>query len=96
MAHLENILKKPLITEKTSYAGEKHNRYGFIVDSKATKPQIRQAVEKLYDVKVMDIKTHLAPGKLKRVGMRVKKTTKIKKALVKLKDGQKIEFFKGI
>jgi len=96
MAHLEDILKKPLITEKTSILGEKSNKYGFIVDLKANKNQIRNAVETLYDVKVVSIRTSILPGKLKRAGRFVKKTTKSKKAYIKLAEGQKIEFFKGV
>lgn len=96
MAHITEIIIKPLITEKTSVATDQYNRYGFVVQTWANKNQIRDAVEKLYDVKVLDIKTNVAPGKLRRFGMAVKKTSKVKKAFVRLKDGQKIEFFKGI
>jgi large subunit ribosomal protein L23 len=96
MAHLEEIIKKPLITEKASFSTEKFNRYGFIVNNKANKNQIKNAVEKLYDVKVLNIKTNIAPGKIKRSGKGVKKTGKIKKAFVQLEQGQKIEFFKGV
>jgi len=96
MAHLEDILKKPLITEKTSILGEKSNKYGFIVDLKANKNQIKNAVETLYDVKVVSIRTSILPGKLKRAGRFVKKTTKSKKAYIELAEGQKIEFFKGV
>lgn len=96
MAHITEIIVKPLITEKTSVATDKYNRYGFVVQTWANKNQIRDAVEKLYDVKVLDIKTNVAPGKLRRFGTAVKKTSKVKKAFVRLKDGQKIEFFKGI
>ena len=94
--HLENVLKKPLITEKASLTTEKYNRYGFVVDLKANKNQIKMAVEKLYDVKVLDVKTSIAPGKQKRFGKVVKKTSKSKKAFVQLGEGQRIEFFKGV
>lgn len=96
MAHLEEIIFKPLITEKASVQTEKTNRYGFQVALKANKNQIRMAVEKLYDVKVLDVKTNILPGKLKRTGKSVKKSPKIKKAFVQLKEGQRIEFFKGV
>jgi large subunit ribosomal protein L23 len=96
MAQLEEVLKKPLITEKTSIIGEKTNRYGFVVDLKANKNQIRAAIETLYDVKVLNIKTSIMPGKIKRAGKTVKKTSKTKKAYVQLAEGQKIEFFKGV
>ena len=96
MAQLENVLVRPLITEKASFASEKYNRFGFVVDLKANKHQIKEAVEKLYDVKVLDVKTSIAAGKPKRFGRVVKKTPKTKKAYVQLGEGQKIEFFKGV
>ncbi|MCF8059092.1 MAG: 50S ribosomal protein L23 [Bacteriovoracaceae bacterium] len=96
MAQLEEILKKPLITEKTSIIGEKTNRYGFVVDLKANKNQIKTAIETLYDVKVLNVKTSILPGKIKRAGKTVKKTSKTKKAYIQLAEGQKIEFFKGV
>ncbi len=96
MAYLEDVLVKPLITEKASSASEKYNRYGFVVDLKANKHQVKLAVEKLYDVKVLDVKTNVTPGKPKRFGKVTKKTPKIKKAYVQLGEGQKIEFFKGV
>jgi large subunit ribosomal protein L23 len=96
MAHLEEIILKPLITEKSSWAVEKHNRYGFEVLVASSKNQIKQAVEKLYDVKVINVKTCIVAGKTKRFGKAVKKTSKRKKAFVQLEDGQKIEFFKSV
>ena len=96
MAKLENILKKALITEKNSLASEKHNRYGFAVDLRSNKNQVKQAVETLYNVKVLNIKTSILPGKTKRRGAKTYKTSKTKKAFVQLKEGQKIELFKGV
>jgi len=96
MAQLENVLKKPLITEKTSIISEETNRYGFVVELKASKNQIKTAVESLYDVKVLNVKTSILPGKVKKAGKTVKKTSKTKKAYVQLAEGQKIEFFKGV
>jgi len=96
MAQLEEVLKKPLITEKTSIIGEGSNKYGFVVDLKANKNQIKKAIETLYDVKVLNVRTSILPGKLKKAGRFVKKTQKTKKAYVQLAEGQKIEFFKGV
>jgi large subunit ribosomal protein L23 len=93
---IQDVLLKPLITEKASSASDKFNRFGFLVALDANKNQIKSAVEKLYDVKVLNIKTCINPGKLVRAGKSVKKTPKSKKAFVQLKDGQKIEFFKGV
>ncbi|EQC48822.1 ribosomal protein L23 [Bacteriovorax sp. BSW11_IV] len=94
--HLEEVIVKPLITEKSSVANETFNRFGFVVNLKANKNQIKEAVEKLYNVKVLNVKTNIAPGKMKRAGKGVSKTSKIKKAYVQLGEGQKIEFFKGV
>lgn len=94
--HIENIIKMPLITEKSSAQAEKLGSYGFKVDAKANKNQIKLAIEKFYNVKVVRIRTNITPGKLKRVGKNITKTPKIKKAYVNLAEGQKIEFFKGV
>jgi large subunit ribosomal protein L23 len=96
MSDITNILVKPLITEKASKASEKYNRYGFVVATDANKNQIKEAVEKLYDVKVLKIVTNVRPGKTKRRGASTFKTTKVKNAYVQLSEGQKIEFFKGV
>jgi large subunit ribosomal protein L23 len=94
--HLEEIILKPLITEKTSVATDKYNKFAFCVHPKANKNQIKQAIEKLYDVRVLNVNTNITPGKLKRVGSTIKKSSKVKKAFVELAEGQKIEFFKGV
>ncbi len=94
--HLENVIKSPLITEKSSHAAEKNDSYGFKVDPKANKNQIKRAIEKFYNVKVVKVRTNITPGKLKRVGKGISKSSKVKKAYVNLAEGQKIEFFKGI
>lgn len=93
---LEQIIIRPLITEKSSVATEKFNRYGFEVAVGSNKNQIKNAVEAIYEVKVLDIKTSILPGKTKRVGKSTKKSSKTKKAFVTLQEGQKIEFFKGV
>jgi large subunit ribosomal protein L23 len=92
----EDVLIQPLITEKTAKSSDKNNYYGFQVALKANKNQIKEAVESLYDVKVLGVKTSIRPGKMKRVGRNISKTGKTKKALVQLSEGQSIEFFKGI
>jgi large subunit ribosomal protein L23 len=96
MAQLENVIVKPLLTEKASLATEQFNRYGFVVQLKSSKHQIKAAVEKLYDVKVLNIKTNITPGKLRKFGRHVSKSGKVKKAFIQIESGQKIEFFKGI
>ncbi len=96
MLGLEKVLIKPLLTEKTSKETEAFNRYAFVVDIKSNKNQIKSAVEKFFDVKVVSVRTSTLPGKTKRAGKGYKKTANSKKAYVQLQDGQKIEFFKGI
>ncbi len=96
MLTLENVLVKPLLTEKSSKETETFNRYAFVVNVKSNKNQIKSAVEKFFDVKVVSVRTSVLPGKTKRAGKGYKKTASQKKAYVQLQDGQKIEFFKGI
>ena len=96
MLGLENVLIKPLLTEKTSKETELFNRYAFMVSIKSNKNQIKSAVEKFFNVKVLNVRTSVLPGKTKRAGKGHKKTANSKKAYVQLHDGQKIEFFKGI
>lgn len=94
--HVEQVLIKPLLTEKSSMETESTNRYAFQVQRKANKYQIKQAVEQLFDVKVIKVSTAVMPGKVKRFGRHLKKTTSSKKAYVQIQDGQKLELFKGI
>ena len=93
---MKNIIIKPLITEKATLAQEKHNRYSFVVNLKSNKNILKNEIETLYNVKVVSIKTSILPGKVKRVGKSVKKTSKIKKAFVTLDAGQEIKFFTGV
>jgi large subunit ribosomal protein L23 len=94
--HIEQILIKPLLTEKTSTETENTNRYVFKVQPKANKYQIKDAVEKLFDVKVVNVKTAILPGKVKRTAKGTKKTSSWKKAYIQIAEGQKLELFKGI
>lgn len=94
--HIEEVLIKPLLTEKSSLETENNNRYVFKVQRKANKYQIKDAVEKLFDVKVTNVKTAVMPGKVKRVGRHTGKTSNWKKAYVQVQDGQKIELYKGL
>ena len=93
---LENIIVKPLITEKATSMAESQNRYTFLVNLKSNKHQIKRAVETFYDVQVLNVKTSIRPGKSKRIGRFVKKTSKSKKAFVQLKEGNKIKVFDGV
>ncbi len=94
------VIIKPILTEKMTIQGEKLNRYGFIVDRKANKLQIKAAVEAMYNVVVTDVNTMNRMGKVKsrytKAGLLVGRTNNIKKAIVTLKDGDKIDFYSNI
>jgi large subunit ribosomal protein L23 len=95
-----SILKKPLITEKSTRLGEKLNQFGFVVAKDATKPEIKSAVEKMYGVNVVNISTAVYAGKSKsrltKKGYFTGRRASYKKAFVTLKEGQKIDFFANI
>jgi large subunit ribosomal protein L23 len=95
-----DILVKPLVTEKMTDQAERFNRYGFVVDRRATKPQIKKAVESLYDVTVDTVNTMVYGGKVKsrytKGGVITGKTNSYKKAIVTLADGESIDFYSNI
>ncbi len=95
-----NILLKPIVTEKMTKDGDKFNRYGFVVDKSANKIQIRKAVEELYGVTVESVNTIRYGGKVKtrntKSGLLVGKTAAVKKAVVTLAEGNKIDFYSNI
>lgn len=95
-----NILLKPIVTEKMTGQGDKHNRYGFIVAKSANKLQIRKAVEDLYGVTVDSVNTMRYGGKVKtrntKSGLLVGKSNSTKKAIVTLAEGNKIDFYSNI
>ena len=94
------ILIKPIITEKMTSLAEKLNRYGFVVDRSANKVQIRQAVEKMYGVKVESVNTQQYVGKVKTRnttrGVAVGRVNRSKRAFVTLKNGEAIDFYASI
>ncbi len=85
------IIKKPLITEKSTRLQDSQNKYCFLVDKKANKVQIREAVERIFNVKVLSVNTMVRKGKMKRVGLNVGKGSDWKRAIVTLKQGHRIE-----
>jgi len=93
---LYQIIKRPLITEKSTLAREESSKYLFEVDRRANKIEIGQAVEKLFKVKVLDVRVMNVQGKSKRVGKNIGRTQDWKKAIVKLVPGNKIEIFEGV
>lgn len=93
MRPLHLIIKKPLITEKSSLQKEVGQVVTFEVSLDANKIEIKQAVEKAFDVKVKNVNTSLVAGKVKRVGRQFGKRSNWKKAFVTLKEGSSIDFF---
>lgn len=91
-----HIIKRPLITEKGMRSTEDHNIVVFQVDRHANKVLIRQAVESLFQVKVLEVNTLNVRGKKKRVRMREGKKPDWKKAYVTLREGDSITFFEGV
>jgi large subunit ribosomal protein L23 len=97
----KRVLHRPYVTEKTTRQMEE-GKYSFVVDLKATKPEIRNAVEERYEgVKVADVRTQVVPGKRRRQfrqgNMIEGRTSGFKKAIVQLDpDGKQIDFFEGI
>jgi large subunit ribosomal protein L23 len=89
------IIKRPLVTEKSTRLKEAANQIAFVVDPRANKVQIRQAVEKLFKVKVKTVRTMNLAGKQKRMGRFLGWKSDWKKAIVTLQEGERIEFFEG-
>lgn len=95
MKELYGIIKSPIVTEKSTDLKEKKNQIVFEVDRRANKIEIRQAIEKLFKVKVTDVRTINFLGKTRRVGRHIGKKPDWKKAIVTLKEGDSIDFFEG-
>ncbi|MBE6139415.1 MAG: 50S ribosomal protein L23 [Firmicutes bacterium] len=91
MNNYRDVIKAPIITEKSATLSENGNVITLSVDPKANKTQIKQAVEKIFDVKVEKVNTVNVKPKTKRVGRYSGLTNRKKKAIVKLKEGSSIE-----
>jgi large subunit ribosomal protein L23 len=91
-----DVLKRPLITEKSTLQKEMANQLSFEVDRKANKVEIRRAVEKVFGVKVVGVRTIQIQGKVKRHGRVLGQRRNWKKAIVTLAQGEHVEFFEGI
>ncbi len=94
---ISNVVKRPIVTEKSLSFGASENKYFFEVDMKASKGSVAKEVARIYGVDVQNVSTMIMPGKKRRVPKTNKfmKTKKWKKALVKLKDGQSIDITGG-
>jgi large subunit ribosomal protein L23 len=95
MRDSRDILKTHITTERTTLLREKNNEYVFEVEKKASKHQIRTAVEKAFKVKVDSVRTIIVPGKPRRMGRFEGKTAAWKKAIVRLKKDQVISIFEN-
>ena len=91
-----DVIRRPLVTEKSNIGREEQNLVTFAVDPRANKHEIRRAVELLFDVRVVAVRTMNVPRKSRRVGRFVGRKPAWKKAIVKLAPGQAIEFFEGV
>jgi len=88
-----NVIIKPLVTEKSTHRQTTRNEYAFQVNPEANKHQIKHAVEKIYEVKVLDVRTMNRKGKPRRTRTKMTTTSASKRAIVKLAEESKIELF---
>jgi large subunit ribosomal protein L23 len=93
--NINDVLVKPLITEKNTMLGAL-NKYTFKVDPRANKTQIKAAVQTIFKVDVTKVNTISVPPKTRRVGRSVGKSSPWKKAVVTVREGQRIEIFEGV
>lgn len=93
---LDQVIRRPLVTEKSNVGREERNEVTFAVDPRANKHEIARAVESLFEVQVEDVRTLRMPRKMRRLGLRQGPRPQWKKAIVRLAEGQTIEFFEGV
>ena len=91
-----DIIRRPVVTEKTTLQKELHNQVTFEVDKRANRMEIKDAVEKAFNTKVQQVRTVQVKGKVKQRGRIVGKRKDWKKAIVTLMPGQRIDFFEGV
>ena len=91
-----DIIKRPVITEKTSIQKEDANQITFEVDRRANRIEIRRAIEKIFKVRVAEVRTMQVKGKAKQRGRIVGKRKDWKKAIVTLAEGQRLNIFEGV
>jgi large subunit ribosomal protein L23 len=90
-----DIIKRPIITEKTTIQKETHNQVTFEVDRRVNRVEVKRAVEEIFKVRVAAVRTMQVQGKVKRRGLILGKRRNWKKAVVTLMPGERIEFFEG-
>lgn len=91
-----DVIRRPLITEKANLDKEVHNAYHFEVPATVDRQEIKEAVEKVFQVHVEDVRTMVVRGKEKRMGRFLGRKPSWKKAIVTLREGDKIDLFEGI
>lgn len=99
MASLYDVLRRPIITEKSNYQSSALNQYAFEVDLDATKAEVKDAVQTLFEVRVRKVNIMVMPAKRGRRGMSRRVVTRrpmYKKALVTLEPGETIDIFEGV
>ena len=89
--HATYVIKKPMLTEKSTIGMSDLNTYTFVVDRTASKDQIKAAIEEIYKVKVASVRTSLSKGKMRRTKFGYSTESQTKKALVRVAEGQTIE-----
>jgi large subunit ribosomal protein L23 len=94
--NLHQVIRKPLVTEKSNIGREERNLVTLAVDPRANKHDVKRAVELLFGVSVLEVRTMRMPHKTRRVGRFMGRKPEWKKAIVRLAEGQKIEFFEGV
>jgi large subunit ribosomal protein L23 len=94
--NLHDVIRRPLVTEKSNIGREELNLVSFAVDPRANKHEIQRAVETLFEVDVLAVRTMRMPRKTRRVGKNQGRKPEWKKAIVQLAEGQTIEFFEGV
>jgi large subunit ribosomal protein L23 len=93
MKTIYEVIKRPVISEKSTALSEVAGKYVFEVATQAKKNEIKDAVQRLFNVKVRDVRTMTMHGKVKRMGLNFTKRANWKKAIVTLNAGEKIDFF---
>jgi large subunit ribosomal protein L23 len=94
--NLHQVIRKPLVTEKSNIGREERNVVTLAVDPRANKHEVKRAVQELFGVDVLEVRTMRMPSKMRRVGRYMGRKPQWKKAIVRLAEGQKIEFFEGV
>ena len=91
-----DVIRRPLITEKANLDKERRNAYHFEVPVTVDRQEVKEAIERVFDVKVEDVRTIICRGKMKRMGRFFGKRPDWKKAIVTLREGDKIDLFEGM